>query len=134
MSDPNRYFFDRGLRFSCTQCGKCCTGAPGKVHVSPEEATGLAALLGLEVTEFTARYARIVAGELLLRELPGGDCIFYKNGCSVYAARPRQCRTFPFWLQNLRSEEAWKETCAECEGCGQGQLFTREEILRKLES
>ena len=47
MPDPFHYFFDDGLRFSCTQCGKCCTGAPGKVHVTGSEAAALAAHLGL---------------------------------------------------------------------------------------
>ena len=132
MSDPNRYFFDNGLRFSCTQCGKCCTGAPGKVHVTASEAAGLAAHLGLTVPVFTARHMRLLDGELLLREKPNGDCIFFDRGCTVYLARPRQCRTYPFWIQNLRSEDAWRSTCTDCEGCGQGRLYTREEILENL--
>ena len=27
----------RGLRFECTQCGDCCTGAPGYVWVNKAE-------------------------------------------------------------------------------------------------
>ena len=35
-----------GLRFSCTQCGKCCSGAPGYVWVTKDEIEQIAAFLG----------------------------------------------------------------------------------------
>lgn len=68
--------------------------------------------------------------QLLLKEQPNGDCIFYRDGrCMMYPVRPSQCRTFPFWLKNLRSEDAWRETQRTCPGIGKGRRFTREEIL-----
>ena len=39
-----------------------------------------------------------------------------KGQCSVYEARPVQCRTWPFWPENLESPEAWDLASFECEG------------------
>jgi hypothetical protein len=47
----------------------------------------------------------------------------------VYDGRPAQCRTFPFWTLNLRSEEAWNRAARDCQGIGQGRRFSRAEIL-----
>ena len=30
-------WYAEGLRFKCTECGQCCTGAPGYVWVNEEE-------------------------------------------------------------------------------------------------
>ena len=66
-----------------------------------------------------------------LKELPGGDCVLFDSvsrKCTVYGARPRQCRTWPFWDSNLKTPEDWKHTCSVCPGSGQGQLHTLEAI------
>lgn len=63
-------------------------------------------------------YTRQVDGALSLKEYPRTyECIFLRDGkCQVYGARPKQCRTFPFWPENLESEKAWEETAKRCEG------------------
>ena len=59
----------------------------------------------------------------------GDNCIFYgEKGCTIYEARPTQCRTFPFWKANLKSRYRWKLIEEECEGIGQGRLFDFVEI------
>jgi len=59
----------------------------------------------------------------------GDNCIFYgEKGCTIYEARPTQCRTFPFWQANLKSHYRWKIIEEECEGIGQGRLFDFIEI------
>jgi hypothetical protein len=40
--DEHPWYKD-GLRFTCTGCGDCCTGAPGYVWVNKEEIEALAA-------------------------------------------------------------------------------------------
>ena len=35
-------WYKEGLRFKCTECGKCCTGAPGYVWVNKEEVAEMA--------------------------------------------------------------------------------------------
>lgn len=130
-AEDRAYFFDRGLRFGCTQCGGCCTGATGTVFMNAEESGRIARQLGLDHAAFLERYAYPVEGGHSLREV--GEhfaCIFFRNErCTIYAVRPTQCRTYPFWAENVRSEAAWKKTCRDCPGIGQGRLYEREEIL-----
>src|SRR5262245_21735663 len=66
-----------GLQFTCTQCGDCCTGAPGHVWVTDEEITALAALVGEDVEAFEDKYVRRVGARKSLREFPNGDCVFW---------------------------------------------------------
>jgi Fe-S-cluster containining protein len=124
-------WYKDGLRFQCSQCGDCCTGAPGFVWVNQEEIDALAAKIGLGVDEFEKKYVRKIGIRRSLVEFPNGDCVFFdteKRNCSVYEARPRQCRTWPWWNSNLQSEEAWRQTCEVCPGSGQGKLYTLEHI------
>ena len=124
------YFFDGGLRFGCTQCGQCCTGASGTVFMNRDESERIARHLGLDHGEFLSRFAYPMTGGHSLREEKNGDCVFFKEGrCSIYKVRPTQCRTYPFWPENVRSERAWAEVCRECPGIGRGRLYDREEIL-----
>lgn len=130
--DDAQPWYANGLRFQCTQCGDCCSGSPGYVWVVNEEIAALAAELQLEVEEFEAKYVRKVGVRKSLIEYPHGDCVFLKDRkCTVYNARPRQCRTWPFWDSNLRSPETWEQTCEVCPGSGKGQIVPLGEILRQ---
>lgn len=119
-----------GLAFTCTQCGDCCTGAPGYVWVDHAEIEQLARHRGETVYEFASRFVRQVGDDFSLIEKPGGDCIFWDKtaGCTVYPARPRQCRTWPFWPENVETREAWDHICKICPGSGQGRLYNLTEI------
>ena len=129
-------WFADGLKFTCTQCGKCCTGEPGYVWVSEEEITKLAAFRGEDRKEFLAMHTKKSRGRVTLREKPNGDCIFYdsKRGCTVYSVRPIQCRTWPFWDINLTSPEEWERVEGICPGSGEGELIPVEEILRRVKA
>lgn len=127
-------WFKDGLKFNCTQCGDCCTGAPGYVWVNQEEIGQLASHLGLSIDEFEQKYVRQVGIRKSLVEYSNGDCVFFdgqKRKCTVYEARPRQCRTWPFWNSNIRTPEAWAETCQVCPGSGTGNLVPVEQILKQ---
>ncbi len=124
-------WYAEGLHFGCTACGKCCTGSPGYVWVTPEEIARLARFKGLSVERFQRQYVRRVGRRLSLVERRNGDCVLLEGGkCSVYAVKPTPCSTFPFWDGPLSSPEAWQETAARCEGIGQGVRFSRGEIER----
>jgi Fe-S-cluster containining protein len=131
MSEP---WYQDGLRFRCTRCGNCCTGAPGYVWVNDEEIDALAAHLGEPPEEVRAVHTRAVGNRRSLRERGNGDCVFYdrEKGCTVYEVRPRQCRTWPFWESNVRSPEAWRQTCESCPGAGRGELIGVAEIVQRL--
>jgi Fe-S-cluster containining protein len=95
----------------------------------------LAALTRLDLAEFESRYVRRVGNRRSLVEMPGGDCVFFDNAarrCSVYEARPRQCRTWPFWKSNVAAPHAWRETCLGCPGAGNGPLIPLEEIEARV--
>ncbi|MCS6863856.1 MAG: YkgJ family cysteine cluster protein [Gemmataceae bacterium] len=138
MNDPtdahNPPWYAGGLRFTCTQCGDCCTGAPGFVWVTAEELNAIAAYLGEPIAEVQPLYSRPARGRRTLREKTNGDCIFYDRtkGCTIYPVRPAQCRSWPFWDSNLATPEDWERTCAQCPGSGQGELIPVEEISRRL--
>jgi len=131
MSTP---WYRDGLAFSCTRCGKCCTGAPGFVWVNDEEIAAIAEFRGEPVEEVRGLYTRMARRGPTLRDNADGDCVFYdKNeGCLIYPVRPRQCRTWPFWHSNVVTPEAWRHTCEICPGSGQGDLISAEEILARV--
>jgi Fe-S-cluster containining protein len=129
MTDPPWYY--EGLCFECTGCGDCCTGEPGFVWVTKAEIQALADAVGLAAEAFEANFVRRVGIRKSLIELPGGDCAFFDGAtrrCTVYHARPRQCRTWPFWQSNIRTPSDWAATCRACPGAGQGRVVPVEEI------
>ncbi len=138
--DPARigHAGERGLRFSCTMCGNCCTGPPGYVLVSDDEIRALAKRLGMRAQDFRDRYTHWTSRGISLTEREtefGFDCVFLDRTsvpgravCGVYEDRPMQCRTWPFWPENLRSREAWRRAARTCPGIDQGTLVPVEEI------
>jgi Fe-S-cluster containining protein len=127
-------WYQDGLRFRCTRCGHCCTGAPGFVWVSNEEIAGIAQHRGETVEVVTAIFTRLIQRKRSLRERPNGDCVFYDRGqgCTIYPVRPVQCRTWPFWETTVESPASWNRTCETCPGSGHGDLFTTEDILERV--
>src|SRR5687767_4868427 len=121
-------WYNDGLKFECTKCGNCCTGKPGYVWIKVEDMHRIAEFLGIRFREFVAKYVRKIGEYYSLIEKPNYDCVFYDSGCTIYPVRPPQCRTFPFWKENLQSRSSWKQAALQCEGIGQGKTHTSEEI------
>lgn len=111
-------WISKGLKFKCTGCGKCCTGSPGYVFLSDSDIERLAAHFSLSKAEFTKKYTRFVDGGYALLDRPENyDCIFLKDQqCSVYEARPVQCKTFPWWIHHIKDQKSWEEASQHCEG------------------
>lgn len=131
--DNRPYFFDAGIRFQCQRCGACCTGDPGVVRVSETEIAGMAAHLALPVSRVIETFLYPFEGGYSIREERDGRCLFFADGCRIYPVRPLQCRTFPFWFSNLRSETRWRQISRACPGIGRGRLFPKSEILDILQ-
>lgn len=131
MAEP---WFQEGLHFTCTQCGKCCGGQPGFVWVDDEEIAALAEFLGEPLETVRGYYTRQIGRKRSLKEKLNYDCVFYdrEKGCTVYPARPKQCRTWPFWESNIRTPSDWQRTSEDCPGCDQGELIPVEEILKRV--
>lgn len=141
MSERASEWYADGLRFECTMCGACCTGGPGFVAFDKAEGRAMAKAVGVGEREFYERYAhRMKHGRTgwSLNEVEtehGHDCVFLdrdsqpgKALCSVHEARPTQCRTWPWWPENLKSRRAWREAAARCEGMNHGAMVRIEEI------
>lgn len=127
-------WYAEGLRFRCTQCGHCCTGAPGAVWVTEEELQAIADHLGKSIGEMKLLHTRSLRGQTSLREFANGDCEFFDGrtrGCTIYPVRPIQCRTWPFWRSNIASPEDWTETQRGCPGAGQGDFVSLAEIEQR---
>ena len=111
MTTENSWYKD-GLNFKCQGCGKCCHGFPGYVWLTSKDIKNIANHLKLPISSFLNQYARNVYGLYSLKELnaPSYECIFFDNKkCKIYEVRPFQCRSYPFWPQNLSSPEAWEK-------------------------
>jgi len=133
MTEDNQDpWYKDGLRFQCTGCGNCCSGAPGYVWVNKEEIAALAAAMQLDVDDFERQYVRDIGVRKSLKERKKTyDCVLLDaetRKCTVYSARPRQCRTWPFWDSNIRTPETWAQTCQVCPGSGTGKLYQLETI------
>jgi Fe-S-cluster containining protein len=127
-----------GLRFTCRRCGACCGGAPGYVWVTSEESRAIARLLGLTLEQFTQAHTRRVGRRESLLELENGDCEFLvrhpdgRTSCAIHAARPVQCRTWPFWRSNLATPQAWERSARHCPGMDNGDHHTLDVIQDAL--
>jgi Fe-S-cluster containining protein len=88
---------------SCMKCASFCCKLAGYVEVRRSDIRRLAKHLGLTVPEFEAKHIVEVTrkGEKLIKS--GYDtCQFLKDDrrCSVYSARPRDCREYICWDQH----------------------------------
>ena len=130
-STARQPWYAEGLRFACVpDCGACCTrhGDYDFVYLDPGDVDRLAAALGLARDAFFERHVVEDDGYLALR-MNGPDCPFLRgSGCGVYESRPNQCRTFPFWRENLRSRTTWERLRSFCPGIGSGDVHAVETI------
>jgi Fe-S-cluster containining protein len=126
-----------GLQFECKACGRCCGGGAGYVWVTQNDIDAMAKCLGLSPLLFEQAFVWTVRGrQRSLKEYQNGDCVMLdekSRGCKVYDQRPVQCRTWPFWKQNIDIPASWKVTAKFCPGCNRGKLFSAEEITERSE-
>lgn len=135
--------------FRCQRSGRCCTGGGGQVWVDADEVEPLAEAAGRTPEEFARQFLREVADpetggtRLSIREVPGslrgesGACALLEDGnrCTVYAARPRHCRTFPFWSSVLGTREGFEAARSTCPGITPlPDPAAREEALAALQA
>ena len=52
--------------------------------------------------------------------------------CSVYESRPSQCRTWPFWNDNMNAKVWNKDISVNCPGIGKGKIIKQKEIEKFL--
>jgi len=104
---------------ACVACGgHCCTGESGYIWIKYEEIKQMARFVNLSIEDFATMYLRKVKHRYSLKEKQLAPdnfaCVFFDENiqqCTVYAVRPRQCRTFPFWEQFKNNEEEVRKEC-----------------------
>ena len=134
MSIVDKTIYRDGIRFECTGCGECCKsrGRYQFVYVTLEERRRLAAHFGMKLVTFTKTYCRKTDEYFHLKN-PGTECQFLDGvRCTVYHARPQQCRTWPFWPGNMQRKLWEEEVKPGCEGIGRGRVYSLEEIEASL--
>lgn len=128
-------FWDQGVQFQCQGSGNCCVsrGGYGYVFLTLSDRRRIATALGLSTNTFTRRYCERADGIWKLKDPPGKDCVFLKDKrCSVYAARPTQCRTWPFWPEVMNARTWSKEVARFCPGVGRGRVWNKAEVEAQL--
>jgi Fe-S-cluster containining protein len=111
------YSFDPA---ACRQCsGACCRGKSGNIWVKVGEAEQIATYLQVSPIDIIGLYLVRVDNRISIREryVDGKyECVFFdaqELRCSIYAVRPEQCRSFPFWSYFRGRED---ELLHECPG------------------
>jgi Fe-S-cluster containining protein len=123
VGDRVPWFGAEGLAFTCKwpACVACCTGEGGFVWLDDAETAALAGKLGLAVDAFMRDFTVRIDGRVSLIEAAGGDCILLgERGCTVYDARPGQCRAYPFWPEIVATPGDWEHETAYCPGINAG--------------
>ena len=126
-------WYHKGLRFECSQCGNCCRnhGEYAYVYLAQADVEAMAAHLGLSPRAFLRRHCTRDEGYVVLRmDEPACPFLGEDNRCGVYPVRPMQCRTWPFWEENLE-RATWEGPVRDCcPGIGRGPRTPAEEVER----
>lgn len=124
--------YSKGIKFKCQGSSNCCISrnSYGYVYLSKKDILNLSKFTNLNSKDFIKLYCDKTDGFIHFKEKnKKGKCIFLdKKKCSIYEARPTQCRTWPFWSENMNAK-IWNEEISKfCPGINQGKLFTKENI------
>ena len=121
MNNVAKVWFEKGLKFSCTQCGKCCRGQTN-VFVNSSEVQAMASHLNLDPFEFVRKYAedRTIDDETFtsIKNVNGSCALLSDDGktCIVHPVSPVQCKTYPFWTSHVMGKSEWTAEATRCEG------------------
>ena len=119
---------EKGIRFECQGSGNCCVsrGNYGFVYLSKKDIKKLSDGIKITQQNIVKNYCQKTDGFIHLKELKknNGNCIFLKdNKCTVYKSRPIQCRTWPFWPENMNTKTWNNDISKNCPGIGKGKIY-----------
>jgi Fe-S-cluster containining protein len=141
-------WYSEGLQFACQGSGKCCTshGEFGFVYLTLADRKRMALYFGISEAEFRRQHCRNVDGFWALNDagvMPNfdktqaaaNDCQFLKDKrCSIYEARPTQCRTWPFWPEVMSARKWKKEVETFCPGVQPGAKGLKTYSAREIDT
>tara|TARA_B110000196_G_scaffold305265_1_gene302690 strand:- start:687 stop:1133 length:447 start_codon:yes stop_codon:yes gene_type:complete len=128
--------YSKGIKFKCQGSANCYVSRSsyGYVFLSQNDIKQLSKFFKLEINDFLKVYCDKTNGLTHLKEIKkNGDCLFLENKrCTVYKGRPTQCRTWPFWEENMNAKVWNKNMATFCPGIGKGKVIKRNTITKKI--
>ncbi|MFC2061755.1 YkgJ family cysteine cluster protein [Elusimicrobiota bacterium] len=106
---------DTKKEFKCSACGNCCA-QEGYVFINKEDIHSISDLLEITTEGFIRKFTRKEGNRMRLHGDYDKSCIFLENNkCAIYTARPKQCKSFPFWYEILKYRNCYEESTDYCE-------------------
>lgn len=134
------------MKFECQEScgGKCCSfdwdaGKRTYIFLTQADRERIAAHTKWPMSAFvnfglfeSTRFSKTPTVQWYIKD-DGNKCLFFKDGkCGIYPVRPTQCRTFPYWPENM-TDEAEAELKKICPGVGVGLVITQGDKLKEQE-
>lgn len=112
------------LRFECqADCFRCCV-KPGLVYFDRDDIRNASRFLECEPSEFKKAYLTREAGAWVHQVEEGEPCVFLTpRGCGIHEGKPKQCRSYPFWEENLDTKNTWSLAGGFCPGIDRGPMI-----------
>ena len=127
---------EKGINFKCQGSSNCCVsrGSYGYVYLTKNDLLRFSKYFKISTSLFKKKYCQYTDGFMHLKEVnKNGNCIFLKNKkCTIYKARPTQCRTWPFWKENMNVKRWNNDIKKFCPGIGKGKKYNLKQILGKI--
>jgi len=130
----SRWWEKEEVRFECQKdCFKCCA-KPGVVNFDKEDLEDASNYLGIPQSKFKKEFKLTrVKGYMEMAVEEDMPCPFLTfEGCAIHPVKPKQCRTFPFWKENVVTRNDWKLTAGFCPGIGEGPQISADSIRKDL--
>ena len=100
--------------FKCQRCGRCCTEMNG-ISAQKDDIKKMAKGLKHSYNWVKSNYIEngLIRGTReSCKGAADGRCPFYKEGCTIYKARPLVCRLFPLMnFENGKLKPHWYDDC-----------------------
>ena len=117
MTSYMKWWEKEPLRFECqSDCFKCCT-KPGVVYFDKASIENASRILRVSSELFRKEFLLWDDGHWVHEVANGNPCaLLTPEGCSIHNGKPIQCRSYPFWKENMTSKSMWTLVGAFCPG------------------
>ena len=134
MTVVKKWWEKEPLRFECqSDCFKCCA-KPGIVYFDRAAIKNAARIIKISTERFKKGFLKLDNGQWVHEVESGNPCSFLTpEGCAIHNGKPLQCRSYPFWHENMTSKSMWKFVGAFCPGIGIGPSVSIATIRKFLD-
>ena len=134
MTAVKKWWEKEAPRFECQpDCFKCCA-KPGIVYFDKKSIENASKITKLSPAQFRKEFLKRNDGQWVHEVEDRNPCAFLTpEGCSIHFGKPIQCRSYPFWSENMTSKAMWKLVGGFCPGIGSGPHIAVTTIRNFLE-